>query len=122
MNRIHEIIPDGANVLAEATWWFELGPHANSFLDDAYVALLSDSGQFERSPEFLASQFAQFDIDYVIVDGYLGCNSTHSLNGDYVIQYIESTCELVGVVDALSISGNGSSSSNKVYFCGLGTP
>jgi 4-amino-4-deoxy-L-arabinose transferase-like glycosyltransferase len=100
------LIPPGATVAGEATWWFGLGAGDRPFLDDYYFDILANAnaanGGTMLDEDDIGAAFESIGIDYVILDGATGCTDTPSPAYSAYSAYVAGTCELVGEVQTAS--------------------
>jgi 4-amino-4-deoxy-L-arabinose transferase-like glycosyltransferase len=103
------LIPPGATVAGEATWWFGLGAGDRPFLDDYYFDILANanaaSGGTMLDEDDIGAAFESIGIDYVVLDGATGCTDTPSPAYAVYSAYVTATCEPVGEVQTASYYG-----------------
>jgi 4-amino-4-deoxy-L-arabinose transferase-like glycosyltransferase len=111
------LIPPGEAVAGEATWWFGLGGAERPFLDDYYFDIL-DMAAASRGTMLdeadVGAELESIGVEYVVLDGALGCTDTPSPAYSVYSSYVTETCELVGEVQTSSYFGP---QQELVYHC-----
>jgi 4-amino-4-deoxy-L-arabinose transferase-like glycosyltransferase len=111
------LIPPGATVAGEATWWFGLGAGERPFVDDYYFDILglimaNDGAVLDE--EDIGAELESIGIDYVVLDGALGCTDTSTPAYAAYSAYVADACELAGEVQTAFYLGP---RQNQVYHC-----
>lgn len=125
-NQIRALVPQGASVLGESTWWWVLrdGP----FTYDYYISLLSYKREDLSLPEVVDLVLKQREINAILLDERLGywpltgepLPERESSIAEALMDYAETQCRLEGVVEGYGYGaelGGPAIKRTRVFLC-----
>lgn len=96
--RLAELVPPGARVLADGSWWWALKPN-RVFMSDQYLLAEAPAAEEPAGDSrsavrpWIARLMARLRPDYVLVDGALDCASDPGAGWTELRRYLASHCE-----------------------------